>query len=85
MQIRRPLRGERMHRLWLAGGRRLFHRSQAVLELLDTLMCGVKLPLYRLQVGLLCNRGYGEADGRRDEKRSHAASSTALNHTRGVW
>jgi hypothetical protein len=29
-----------------------------VLELLDTLMCGVKLPLYRLRVRLLCNRGY---------------------------
>jgi hypothetical protein len=57
MQIRRPLGGERIHRLRLAGGRGLFHRSEAVLELLDTLMCDVKLPLYRLRVGLLCNRG----------------------------
>ena len=29
---------------------------EGVSELLDTLMCGVKLPLYRLGVGLLCNR-----------------------------
>jgi hypothetical protein len=45
MQIRRPPGGEWIHLLWLAGGRGLFHRSEAVLELLDTLMCGVKLPL----------------------------------------
>jgi len=57
MQIRRPLGGERIHRLWMAEGRGLFHRSKTVLELLDTLMCGVKLPLYRLRVRLLCNRG----------------------------
>ena len=57
MQIRRPLGGERIHRLRLAGGSGLVHRSKTVLELLDTLMCGVKLPLYRLRVRLLCNRG----------------------------
>jgi hypothetical protein len=58
MQIRRPLGGERIYLLWPDGGRGLFHRSQAVLELLDTLLCGVKLPLYRLRVRLLGNRGY---------------------------
>ena len=85
MQIRRPPGGEWIHLLWLAGGRGLFHRSEAVFELLDTLMCGVKLPLYRLRVWLLCNRGCGAANQCHDEKRSHAAASTALNHTRGVW
>ena len=57
MQIRRPLGGERIHRLWMAEGRGLFHRGEAMLELLDTVLCGVKLPLYRLRVGLLRNRG----------------------------
>ena len=63
----------------------MFHRGEAMLEVLDTLLCGVKLPLYRMRIGLLCNRGCGEADGRHDEKRSHTAASAALNHTRGVW
>ena len=57
MQIRRPLGGERIQLLWLAGGRGLFHRGEAMLELLDPLLCGVKLPLYRLRVALLRNRG----------------------------
>jgi len=85
MQIRWPLGGERIHLLWLVGGRRLFHRSEAALKLLNTLMRGIELLLYPLRAGLLCSRGYGDADACHDEKRSHFASSTALNHTRGVW
>ena len=66
MQIRRPLGGERIHRLRLVVGRRSFHRSEAALKLLNTLMRGIELLLYPLRVGLLCSRGYGDADACHD-------------------
>jgi hypothetical protein len=84
MQIRWPLGGERVRLLLLPDLRRLFHDSQAALKLLDPLMCGIELLLDPSWVWLLRRRRQSDADETRDEKRSHAAASAALNHTLGV-